>query len=136
MTRSGVSFSFNNHRDQLIPYPRFHFDSLAYDNSARSAEVQNVAAISDAKQDNTPPAIILKGYQMVPKFNHTTPDKVQILMALFRIESKRIDLVITFNIPLEAVDSGVVNSRDMEKVEVDFDTFIRSLRIVDFGLFA
>jgi hypothetical protein len=136
MTQSGVSFNYNNHRDLLIAYPRFHFDSLAHDNSARSAEVQSVAAIPDDKQDNTPPAIVLKGHQMVPKFNHTTSDKVLILMALFRIESKRIDLVVTFNIPLEAVDGGVVNRRDTEKVEVDFDTFTRSLRIVNFGLFA
>jgi len=136
MTQSGVSFSYNNHRDFLIAYPRFHFESLAHDNSARSAEVQSVGAIPDDKQDSTLPAIVLRGNQMVPKFNQTTPDKVQILMALFRIESKRIDLVVTFNIPLEAVDGGVVNSRDMGKVEADFDTFSRSLRIVDFGLFA
>lgn len=139
MTQSGVSFSYNNHcshRNFLIAYSRFHFDSLAHDNSARSAEVQSIAAIPDDKQDSTLPSIVLRGHQMVPKFNQTTPDKVQILMALFRIESKRIDLVVTFNIPIEAVDGGVVNSRDMGKVEADFDTFSRSLRIVDFGLFA
>ena len=134
--QSGGSSSYNNHRDFLIAYPRFHFDSLAHDNLARSAEVQSVATIPDDKQDSTLPAVVLKGHQMVAKFNHTTPDEVQILMALFRIESKRIDLVVTFNIPLEAVDGGVVNRRDKEKVEVDFDTFSRSLRIVDFGLFA
>ncbi|KIM48849.1 hypothetical protein M413DRAFT_438024 [Hebeloma cylindrosporum] len=115
---------------------RFHFDSLAHDNSARSAEVENVAAIPNDKQNETLPAMVLKGHQMVPKFNHTAPDKVQILMALFRVESKLVDLVVTFNIPLESVDGGAVNSRDAEKAKVDFDTFSRSLRIVDFGLFA
>jgi len=136
MTQFGVPFSYYYHRDSLIAYPRFHFDSLAHDNSAPSLEVESVAMIPSDQREHTPPAIVLRGHQMVPKFTHTTPDKVQILMALFRIESKRIDLVLTFNVPLEAVDGRAVNSQDVERVKVDFDTFTRSLRIVDFGLFA
>jgi len=136
MTQFGVSFSYYYHRDFLITYPRFHFDSLAHDNSARSLEVESVAMIPSDQREHSPPAIVLKGHQMVPKFNHTTPDKVQILMALFRIESKHIDLIVTFNVPLEAVDGRAVNSQDMERVILDFDIFSRSLRIVDFGLFA
>jgi len=99
--------------------------------------VQSVAeVVPNDRGDNTPPAIILKGLQMVPKFNHTTPDSVRILMALFRVECKDIDLVVTFNIPLETVDSGAVNGLDVERAEVDFDTFFGSLEIVDFSLFA
>jgi len=115
---------------------RFHFDSLAHDNSASSTEVQSVVEVPNDRGDNTPPAIILKGFQMVPKFNHTPPDNVRILMALFRVDSKDVDLVVTFNIPLESVDGGAVDGRDAERAEVDFNTFFRSLQIVDFRLFA
>jgi len=115
---------------------RFHFDSLAHDNSARSAEVESVSVIPNDRGDDTPSAIVLKGVQLVPKFNHTTPDKVQILMALFRIESKHIDLAVTFNIPVECVDGGAANNEQLEQTKKDFDTFARTCRIVDFGLFA
>lgn len=57
-------------------------------------------------------------------------------MGLYRVESKSIDLVVTFNIPLEAVDGGAVDNDGLRKAEADFDTLVRSLRIVDFGLFA
>ncbi|KDR73443.1 hypothetical protein GALMADRAFT_609979 [Galerina marginata CBS 339.88] len=115
---------------------RFHFDSLAHDNSARSAEVESVSVIPNDRGDETPSAIVLKGIQFVPKFNHTTPDKVQILMALFRVESKHIDLAVTFNIPIGCADGGAVSSEQSEKARADFDTFVRTFRIVDFGLFA
>ncbi|KAF8969805.1 hypothetical protein BDZ97DRAFT_160880 [Flammula alnicola] len=122
-----------SHYDDAI---RFHFDSLAHDNSARSATVESVVMIPNDRGDGTPSAIVLKGVQMVPKFNHTTPDKVQIFMALFRVESKAADLVLTFNVPVESVDGGAVDSGGLENAEADFNTFVRSLRIVDFGLFA
>ncbi|KAF9483808.1 Mog1p/PsbP-like protein [Pholiota conissans] len=115
---------------------RFHFDSLAHDNSARSATIESVSVVPNDRGDETPSAIVLKGVQMVPKFNHTTPDKVEILMALFRVESKGIDLVLTFNVPFESVDEGLTNDVTVVKANADFDTFVRSLRIVDFGVFA
>jgi len=122
-----------SHFDDAI---RFHFDSLAHDNSACSTKVESVSLIPNDRGDNTPSVIILKGEQSVQKFNHSTPDKVRILMALFRIESKPVDLVVTFNIPLEAVDGGAVSNEDLEKVQIDFNNIVRTLRIVDFGLFA
>ncbi|KAH9483758.1 Ran guanine nucleotide release factor [Psilocybe cubensis] len=115
---------------------RFHFDSLAHDNSARSSEVQSVSVIPNDRGDETPSVAVLKGVQYIPKFNHTTPDKVEILMGLYRVESKGIDLVVTFNVPLETVDGGAVDSGGLQKAEADFDTFVRSLRILDFDLFA
>ncbi|KAF9562161.1 Mog1p/PsbP-like protein [Agrocybe pediades] len=115
---------------------RFHFDSLTHDNSAENTQVETVYRVPNDRGDDTPSATILKGIQFVPKFNHTTPDKVQILMALYRIEEKSIDLVVTFNIPLQVVGGGAVDQRQLEKAQADFDVFSRSLRIVDFGLFA
>lgn len=56
-------------------------------------------------------------------------------MALFRVESKAIDLVVTFNTPVVSVDGGAVGNEGVERSETDFDIFVRSLRIHDFGLF-
>ena len=57
------------------------------------------------------------------------------MMALFRVESKAIDLVVTFNTPIVSVDGGAVGNEGVERSETDFDIFVRSLRIHDFGLF-
>lgn len=56
-------------------------------------------------------------------------------MALFRIESKAIDVVVTFNIPIVSTDSGAVGNEGVVRSEMDFDAFIRSFCITDFGLF-
>ena len=57
-------------------------------------------------------------------------------MALYRVEEKPIDLVVTFNVPLTSADGGAVDARELQTTEQQFNTFIRSLKIVDFGLFA
>jgi hypothetical protein len=58
------------------------------------------------------------------------------MMAVFRVESKATDVVITFNIPIVSVDGGAVGNDGVATSETDFDTFVRSFRIIDFGLFA
>ena len=115
---------------------RFHFDSLAHDNDSRLSTVKEVTVVSNDRGDNTPSAIVLKGEQLVPKFNKRTPDQVKILMAVFRVEDKNIDVVVTFNIPVEAADGGAVAAEDVAKVESDFGALVKSFRIVDFSLFA
>ncbi|KAJ3511681.1 hypothetical protein NLJ89_g3954 [Agrocybe chaxingu] len=115
---------------------RFHFDSLAHDNSARSIRVERIFTIPNDRGDNTPSATILHGAQSVPKFNQSVPDQVNIYMALFRVQGKSVDLVVTFNVPTSSVDGGAVNNAGVERAEADFNQFVRSLRIVDFGLFA
>ena len=72
----------------------------------------------------------------MPKFNLTTADQVRIVMAVFRVESKSVDVVVTFNIPIVSVDGGAVGNEGVARSEAHFDTFIRSFRIIDFGLFA
>lgn len=54
-------------------------------------------------------------------------------MALYRVKHKNVDLVVTFNIPIESEDGGAVKE---EAVQKDFENFVTSLQIVDFGLFA
>ncbi|CAK5279573.1 unnamed protein product [Mycena citricolor] len=112
---------------------RFHFDSLAHDNSASSTTVNSVSSIPNGHGDQTPQAIILTGSQSVAKFNKQEQDHVRILMALFRVEHKHVDLVVTFNVPSEPSESnGDAMWNEMQR---DFDAFVRALRIIDFGLF-
>ena len=116
---------------------RFHFGSLAHDNSAESPEIEEIFEIpNDRVGDSTPPAIVLKGVQLIRKFNSTVPDKVRIMMAVFRVESKAIDVVVTFNIPIVSADGGAVGIEGVERSETDFDIFVRSFCISDFDLFA
>ncbi|KAJ7721071.1 hypothetical protein DFH07DRAFT_1008252 [Mycena maculata] len=117
------------------PAIRYHFDSLAHDNSAQSATVEAVAVIPNARGDNAPPAITLAGVQLVPKFNLTTPDQVRVLMALFRVADKNVDLVVTFNVPMNSQDDGAVGEEGQNDVRIHFEAFVTSLRIVDFALF-
>ncbi|KAF9264869.1 Mog1p/PsbP-like protein [Marasmius fiardii PR-910] len=115
---------------------KFHFDSLAYDNSASSQKVDSINIIPNDRGDKTPSVIVLSGLQLVTKYNRTQADEVRIFMALYRVEEKSIDLVVTFNVPLTSLDDGAVDAGGVKTYEHHFDTFVRSLRIVDFDLFA
>ncbi|KAJ7349486.1 hypothetical protein DFH08DRAFT_865512 [Mycena albidolilacea] len=115
---------------------RFHFDSLAHDNSATTSTVDAVAVIPNTRGDKTPPAITLLGVQSVAKFNQEGQDQVRVLMALFRVEDQRVDLVVTFNVPVASQDHGAVGEEGWKTARNHFDAFVRSLCIVDFGLFA
>jgi hypothetical protein len=118
-------------------YPhRFHFDSLAYDNEARQTEIESIETIVNDRGDGTPSAIRLSGLQDIMKFNKPNPDKVRIWMALYRVEEKPIDIVVSFNVPLDAHDGGAVSQDQLSATLADFDRFTRSFCIKDFGLFA
>ncbi|PFH52375.1 hypothetical protein AMATHDRAFT_2111 [Amanita thiersii Skay4041] len=110
---------------------KFHFNSLAEDNTARSSEVLTIDTVPNTSQDQTLSPIILRGEQAVPKFNRTEADKVRVLMALYRIEDKNVDIVVTFNVPLESVDVDKVI-----KTEADFQAMASTLHIINYSLFA
>ncbi|KAL0947141.1 hypothetical protein HGRIS_013269 [Hohenbuehelia grisea] len=114
---------------------KFHFDSLAHDNSATGTQVHDVTVIPNDRGDETPSVIVLKGRQQVPKFNRTVPDDVQILMGLFRVEQKNVDLVVTFNVPVTSEDGGAVGDEGLRAAQADFENMVRSLQIIDYGLF-
>lgn len=114
---------------------RFHFDSLAHDNSATSKAVSQVSQTT-VRQGQTPAPILLSGTQTVPKFNSVDPDEVQIFLALYRVESKNVDLVMTMNVPTKSTDGGAVSAAGLAKARKVFDAAAPSLKIVDFGLFA
>jgi len=85
--------------------------------------------------DRTPSAIVLTGIQAIPKFNRSTPDEVRIFMALFRVDWKNADLVVTFNVPTLAAGGEGVAQNQFDAARSDFDAFIRDLALVDDGLF-
>ncbi|KAF8270358.1 Mog1p/PsbP-like protein [Lactarius quietus] len=111
---------------------KFHFAALAHDNDALSSIIEDVHAIPNDRGDVTPSVIILRGRQTVPKFNSTTGDDVRILMALYRVEEKKVDLLLTLNFPV-SVDTRT--EEQFTKAQSDFHAIATSLRIVDFGLF-
>jgi len=114
---------------------RFHFQSLAEDNSAEVSEVQSINVIPNDRGDDTPSPIVLTGLQHVRKFNQTNSDEVRILMGLFRVVDACIDIVVTCNVPVRS-DDGAVDDGGWRIANKDFDVLVRSLKIVDFGLFA
>ncbi|EIM90400.1 Mog1p/PsbP-like protein [Stereum hirsutum FP-91666 SS1] len=114
---------------------KFHFDSLAHDNSAQSSAVREIAIIPNDRGDQTPSPVVLYGTQLVQKFNRADVDDVRILLALYRVEHKGVDVVMTMNIPMRASDNGAVGEEGFTTAKADFDTAVRSLQIADFGLF-
>ena len=113
---------------------RFHFDSLAHDNSATSSSIKSVTEIANDRGDETPSPIVLKGIQLVRKFNSTVLDTIYILLAVFRVKSKNVDLVLSMNIPLETPDDDIDDVK-YEQAQRNFETAVESLRIIDFDLF-
>jgi hypothetical protein len=115
---------------------RFHFLSIAHDNDATSSNVNTVEILPSPDPSGPSPAI-LTGRQTVAKYNHTTPDEVVILLAVFRIAEKNVDLVLSFNVPSATANGeGAVDEAGQRRVRTVFDEAVRSLKIVDFGLFA
>ncbi|KAI0062237.1 Mog1p/PsbP-like protein [Artomyces pyxidatus] len=121
----------NDHTDAA----KFHFESLAHDNSALSSSVGEVAIIPNDREDLTPSPVVLYGSQVVKKFNRERGDDVRILLALYRVEEKQVDLVLSMNIPMRS-EAGATSDQEFLASKEVFDTAVRSLRIVDFGLFA
>ncbi|KAG8748017.1 hypothetical protein FRC10_009769 [Ceratobasidium sp. 414] len=115
---------------------QFHFDSLAHDNEAVSSAVE--AVDTPAVQPSPLVLSVLRGTQRVPKFNRTNPDTVKILLAVYRVLDKRVDLVLTFNIPIQAEKAGsaVASEAGLKKWVEAYEVAVSSFKIVDYGLFA
>jgi hypothetical protein len=126
--------------DGYLLFFRFHFESVAHDNDAQGSIVQSVELLSaeGAAPDgsSTPTVTTLQGTQKVTKYNSTILDDVLILLALWRIPNKNVDLVLTFNVPLTAADGLTVDEAGQQQTKKHFDEAVLSLKIVDYGLFA
>lgn len=104
-----------------------HFDSLAHDNSAQHTKVERVDAVECASPaaGATPTPSFLHGTQVIPKFGKVQDlDTVHVYVALWRLPSKNVDLVLSVNDPEPGCTGWDAAHRAAH-----------SLRIVDWGLF-
>ena len=84
----------------------------------------------------TPTPVVLEGSQSIAKFNRPVADRVRIFVALYRIPNKGVDLVMTANFPIATEKGPSVPVESMEVARLLFASAAKSLKIVDFGLFA
>jgi hypothetical protein len=129
---------------------RFHFNSIAYDNSSLSSTILTPSPSQpipsqDLTCPSTPTPIILKGLQRIHKFSYDPtgqarpgheediPDEVFIGVGLWRCKlgRKKADLVMSVNVNL----SGDGGERERGVVEGWFEESVRSLEIKDWELF-
>ena len=106
---------------------------MADDNSAADSSVESVTILPDSGGDVTPTPIVLKGNQLVRKFDSTIPHTIHILLAVFRVVSKNVDLVLSMNVPPRT--AGEAADAEYRGAQRDFETAVKSLRILDLGLF-
>lgn len=83
----------------------------------------------------TPPPILLYGTQSIRKFNSTAPDQIRILLAIYRVEEKNVDVVMTMNAPMQAVAGDAISEDQWTEAKEAFSVAARSLRILDPTLF-
>ncbi|KAG9100273.1 hypothetical protein FRC06_004336 [Ceratobasidium sp. 370] len=122
---------------------KFHFDSLAHDNDVAAhpegCTVQQITIPTPTAPINSLVLSVLYGTQLVPKFNRNHPDTVKIFLAVHRVHEKNIDVVLVFNVPVEAEKEGsaVTFGGDVYNAWVNaFEEAVSTFKIVDYGLFA
>lgn len=108
---------------------------MAHDNDAKSKDVHRIEEVANGCNGATPDPVILCGTQSIQKFNSKTTDEVRILLALFRVKEKDIDLVMTMNVPMTSANGGAVSESGWSQAKDVFDVATKSLCIVDYGLF-
>jgi len=125
-------YSFN-------PFPRFHFDSIADDNDARSKSIEQIIPPLIPSTREHPVPILLKGTQCIQKSNCPTEDDVLIYVALFRLDKYNVDIVLSCNIPVRTGSPDTKTAGDqleeVEKITAAFDHTVNSFKIVDYSLF-
>lgn len=117
------------------PLYRFHYSSLAHDNTALSSTISSLSLPPSSSTPVLGPTV-LHGEQLISKFNKgpEEADTVLILLALWRIPGKRADLTLCVNFPLRKAGSEEVeNGEEARRV---FEEAVRTLRVEDLGLFA
>jgi len=130
--------------EDTIEAVKFHFDSLAHDNDALSSTVEETHPPSGAILASPPaqPACIsLIGTQIVSKFNKPAnqADQVKIFLAIWRVEGKNIDVVMSINVPVVTGADGNQKGVGQEGVDwarVAWEQAKSTFKIEDFGLFA
>ncbi|KAF8841198.1 Mog1p/PsbP-like protein [Paxillus ammoniavirescens] len=117
---------------------KFHFEALADDNDAIVSTMQDPLVIPNDRGDRTPSPIVLHGTQKICKFNQTAVDQVEVLLALFRVQTqqKSADVVVSANIPKSSGGQVIVAEEKAAAIALDFRLLVSSLCIVNYGLFA
>ncbi|KAF8520205.1 Mog1p/PsbP-like protein [Hysterangium stoloniferum] len=123
---------------------KLHFDCLAEDNSAHSQQIIGITVPSTPQPECPPESpfpIILQGEQTIQKFNqkfnHKDDDRICILLALYRIKAKKVDILLTANIPLSiSPSSSQPDDLAVRLAKGIFKAASQSLKVVDFELFA
>jgi hypothetical protein len=122
---------------------RFHFSSLAHDNTALSSSVTSISlpeTPSTPHSSSSDPVVlgptVLVGTQLVSKFNRpeSEADTVLIQFALWRIPSKDADVTLCVNCPVKMGETG--EEKSDEEAKRVFKEAVESFRIEDYGLFA
>ena len=84
----------------------------------------------------TPTPILLDGSQQVKKFNRQFPDDIRILLAIYRLESKGVDIVLSANLPIAKESGGGLDEAEFNSAKEYFLTAAKSLKVLNFDLFA
>ena len=114
---------------------RYHFDAIAHDNDALSSSVDEVNEVPYSRGVEMPSIIILRGRQSVKKFNKTSVDDLRIIVALYRLKEKGVDLVLSLNFPTNT-GAGVIRSEEQYNTAKEaFLSIATSLHVDDFSLF-
>ncbi|UZJ52172.1 hypothetical protein CBS101457_001492 [Exobasidium rhododendri] len=125
---------------------RFHFNSLAHDNSATSSEIIEILSVpgthpsplnQSSVDSNTPTPIplLVVGEQTIQKFGREKEphDRVRIYLALWRLTpAKDVDLVLSLNEPILSTNTPASS----EQAKSTFLKAAQTLRIKDWNLFA
>ncbi|KAG8853494.1 hypothetical protein FRB96_008096 [Tulasnella sp. 330] len=122
----------------------FHFESLAHDNDALSStveEAQKPSGTVSASPPAQPACISLVGTQIVSKFNKPAEqaDQVKIFLAVWRVDAKNIDVVMSINVPVvTGADENQkgVGQKGVDWARVAWEKAKTTLKIEDFELFA
>ena len=117
-------------------FSRYHFEAIAHDNDAVSFSVDDVNEVPINHIVDIPFITILHGRQGVRKFNRASVDDVRISLALYRLEHKGVDLVLSLNFPMRTEDAVVRTEEQYDTAKETFRSIATSLHIVDLGLFA
>ncbi|KAG2112843.1 hypothetical protein DEU56DRAFT_842504 [Suillus clintonianus] len=113
---------------------KFHLDAIADDNDS----MEHNSILVQRPTTNGLSPIVLDGRQILKKAESI--HHLRTLLALFRVNGKNHDVVVSFNIPIETGQgrgkNGAVTVEQEQLVALDFYRAVDSLRIVDYNLFA
>ncbi|CED85598.1 RAN guanine nucleotide release factor [Phaffia rhodozyma] len=127
--------------DECAGAIKFHFDSLAHDNTALSSTITSIDSPSSLSTEsavkfsdfppsppNQPTVVTLCGNQVVQKFGKKELEgEVVIFMAVWRIQGKNTDIVFTINCPEPSF---------RQAAEQAFRAAVPMFKVNDWNLFA